>query len=199
MRRALPNLVTAGRLVLVAPLAVALWAGRTSDPWRWATVGLFVCIALSDWLDGFLARRLSAHSDLGRVLDPAADKALALVCFLVLVWAGVAEGSYYVLPLWLVAVVIVKDLWTVIGYGVIRMMGIDLAVRPSVLGKASTFFQLSLVGSILVGPELVRLHLAWSRPMLVWATGIMAVLAGANYTLVAIRRLINAQLVGPQD
>ncbi|MDD4891388.1 MAG: CDP-alcohol phosphatidyltransferase family protein [Phycisphaerae bacterium] len=194
MRRALPNLITASRLVLVVPLGSLLWVSRHSDRLRWMVIALFLWIAFSDWLDGFLARRFSAQSALGRVMDPAADKVLALVCFLVLVRAGMDGHSYFPLPLWLAAVVVGKDLWCVIGYLVIRMMGVEIAVRPAILGKASTFLQLALVGSIVIGPELVRMHLGWSREVLVWLTAIMTTLAGINYSVVAVRRLATAQL-----
>lgn len=198
IRRAIPNLITASRLLLVLPLMWALWNSRHSEPWRWATVGLFLVIASSDWLDGLLARRWSAETELGRVLDPTGDKLVALVCFVELTIVGRdPQAHFYALPIWLAALVVGKDLWMVVGYAVIRSWGFDIAVRPSRWGKASTALQLALAGSVLAGPELRWLHLPWLTGVLVWATAVLTVAAAAGYTATAVRRLATVQVVGP--
>jgi len=190
MRRAVPNLISAARLALVPPLAWMLWASRHGDRWRYGVIGLFFLIALTDWLDGYLARRWSAQSALGKLLDPAADKLLALVSFIVLIAAGRASETIFELPMWFVVVVVGKDAWTVLGYAVIRLMGVELVIRPSRWGKASTFFQLLLVGSILIEPELDRLHLAFVLPAVLWLAACATVAAGVDYSRVAINRLM---------
>jgi cardiolipin synthase len=199
MRRALPNLISTARLALVPPLAWMLWASRHSDRWRYGVIGLFFLIALTDWLDGYLARRWSAQSTLGKLLDPAADKMLALVSFVILIVAGRTGGQLFALPIWFVVVVVAKDAWTVLGYAVIRMMGIELVIRPSQWGKASTFFQLLLVGAILVEPELEKLHLAFALPVLLWLAAAATIAAGIDYSRVAINRLTTVQLALPPE
>ena len=198
MRRAIPNLISASRLLLAIPLGLMLWASASNHAWRWGVVALFLWNSFSDWLDGYLARRFNAQSALGRLLDPAADKLLALVCFVVLVAMGWNEG-YFSLPVWLVVLVVAKDLWTVIGYAVIRMMGVSMAIRPSIWGRASTFFQLVLIGSIVLGQELEKLMLGWSRDLLLWAAAVTTCLAAVNYSWTAISRLMTVQLVNGDE
>ncbi len=193
MRRILPNLVSALRLVLAGPLAYGLWQGQHDAAWRWAVAALFLLIAGSDWADGLLARRLNARTALGRALDPAADKLVALAAFVLLAVPG-SDGAYVRVPMWLAAIVVGKDLWTVAGYAVIRMMGIQITVRPSRWGKASTFLQLCLVGVVLAGPLLSGTGLVRLAGPLVWATGVMTAIAWGHYTWVAVRRLASVRL-----
>ncbi len=84
MRWTLPNILTVGRLV-AAP-AIPLVFLYFARPWAdWFAIVLFVLAALTDWLDGWLARRWRQESNFGRMLDPIADKAMVLMAMMVLV------------------------------------------------------------------------------------------------------------------
>jgi cardiolipin synthase len=192
----IPNLVTATRLVLVIPLAAALWHSGRGGQDRWLVFALFLWIAVSDGLDGWLARRLHAVTPLGRLLDPAADKLIALVSFLTLAWVG-RWGYYDPLPLWLVVVVIAKDAWVVLGYLVVLLMGIRLAIRPTAWGKAATALQLLLVLATLAGGggETGRLGLTGVRVGLCWLVAATTVAAAVSYTWDALWKLSSMQIV----
>jgi len=70
-----PNRITIGRIVLVAPMVICMLNLNATWPgWRYLALGLFSLMAISDALDGFLARRLKEETQLGRFLDPVADK-----------------------------------------------------------------------------------------------------------------------------
>ena len=85
---ALPNALTILRIVLVPVFAVAfVMEGEAA---RLVAFGVFVIAGVSDWLDGFAARKLKAGSDFGRMLDPSADKVLVAVALMMLV----AEGTF---------------------------------------------------------------------------------------------------------
>ena len=86
---ALPNALTVLRIVLV-PLFVIAFA-IPGDAARLMAFGIFVIAGVSDWLDGFAARKLKAGSDFGRMLDPIADKVLVAVALMMLV----AEGTFF--------------------------------------------------------------------------------------------------------
>jgi CDP-diacylglycerol--glycerol-3-phosphate 3-phosphatidyltransferase len=103
LRWTISNALSALRIVLVVPAALALDAGM-----RELTIGLFLLAALTDVLDGYLARRLHEISDLGKILDPLADKVFVgvIVVQLLLMRA---------LPLWFVAVVLARDLLILLG------------------------------------------------------------------------------------
>ncbi|MFW6076324.1 MAG: CDP-alcohol phosphatidyltransferase family protein, partial [Hyphomicrobiales bacterium] len=78
----LPNLLTYARIAAVPLVVACLLAG--GHQWRWTALGLFVAAALTDFLDGYLARLWSQQSSLGRMLDPIADKLLVAAILLML-------------------------------------------------------------------------------------------------------------------
>ncbi len=121
-----PNLISVLRLVLVP--AFALLALAEQDAWA---LGVLVVAGASDWLDGRLARALNQQSRLGELLDPAADRLFILITLLVL-------ASRDVVPWWLVAVLVGRDvlLTAVLGVLMARRIG-PLPVH--FVGKAGTF------------------------------------------------------------
>lgn len=121
-----PNLISVARLVLVP--VFALLALAEQDAWA---LGVLVVAGGSDWLDGRLARALDQQSRLGELLDPAADRLFILVTLLVL-------ASRDVVPWWLVAVIVGRDLLltAVLGVLMARRVG-PLPVH--FVGKAGTF------------------------------------------------------------
>ena len=84
----LPNALTILRIVLVPVFAIAFVMPGTAA--RLVAFGIFVIAGVSDWLDGFAARKLKAGSDFGRMLDPIADKVLVAVALMMLV----AQGNF---------------------------------------------------------------------------------------------------------
>src|SRR4051812_31641455 len=83
----LPNILTYGRLAAVPLVAgLVLWDG---DAARWTALGLFIAAAISDFFDGYLARKWQLQSSLGRMLDPIADKVLVAIVLLVLTTDGI--------------------------------------------------------------------------------------------------------------
>jgi cardiolipin synthase len=142
---AVPNLVTAIRLVLVAPIvALVLWEAQP-----FAAAALAAVFAASDWVDGFLARRLGQVSCVGAFLDPLADRA-GIACI------AMALGIVGAAPWWVLGVFPVVDL-VIGGVYVIRAPGRQLGVVR--IGKART--AVAMVGVFIVmvglGPELEAL------------------------------------------
>src|SRR6266853_438080 len=114
--RHIPNIISAFRILLVAPIAVAL-----ADRQLVTTIILFGVAALSDAADGFLAKRYGWQSDLGAVLDPAADKLLLVTVFITLAYLKLV-------PLWLMAAAVTRDLMIVLGalvFVTVAVSGID--------------------------------------------------------------------------
>ncbi len=77
----LPNWITLSRLLGLPLIVYCLYSERTSD--RWIGFGIFIVAAATDWLDGYLARKLNQVTDLGKFLDPLVDKLLVLIPLLV--------------------------------------------------------------------------------------------------------------------
>ncbi|HWL68057.1 MAG TPA: CDP-alcohol phosphatidyltransferase family protein [Geminicoccus sp.] len=173
----LANLLSALRIVLVVPILLLL-LGRA---YGWAAA-LFALAALTDALDGLLARRLGLATRLGAVLDPLADKLLMTGALLTLTWQELV-------PVWLVALVLARDVLVAVGALALQMGVSGFAVMPSLLGKAATAVQLSYVGAVLVDAAeflpIMNLLAAWLLPLLV----LLTLVSAAAYLAMALRRL----------
>jgi len=133
-------------------------AGEVSEgnSHRWWAVGIFAVMALTDKLDGYLARRLNQTSKIGTILDPLADK-LLIASSVVLLSFDWAAGAEYRIPMWVVASVYGKDVVVALGTVALLASVGKVSVAPRMLGKVGTFFQLLLVMLTLVAPDLDRL------------------------------------------
>lgn len=149
-----PNLITLARLCCV-PVFVWLLFGVQN---RWAAVGVLGATAATDWLDGWFARRYGQVSNLGKVLDPVADRVLVVVAVVSILVAGAA-------PVWLGVLVLVREAVVSLATMVLAAMG---AARIDVVwaGKAGTFalmfaFPLFLAGHSGVSWQEVPEVAAW--------------------------------------
>jgi len=136
--RHIPNLICLLRIALILPLVLAMREGQQER-----IIVLFSIAAVSDGLDGYLAKRFGWTSDLGRVLDPVADKLLLVTVFITASWLDIA-------PWWLTAVAVTRDL--VIGFGAIiyRLWLGPLNGRPTVISKVNTTLQLGYLLAVVV-------------------------------------------------
>ncbi len=133
LARDIPNIITAGRFLLVPPTLLLLLDER----YLWA-LALFAVAGLSDALDGFLAKHYGWSSRLGAIMDPLADKLLLDSVFITLAWLGD-------LPVWLVAAIIVRDLIIVGGAVAYHFLIGSYEMAPSIISKLTTFSQIVLV------------------------------------------------------
>ncbi len=134
----IPNLLTILRL-LGAPLCIWLIAQNQLDFAFWT----FFAVSITDWLDGYLARRWQATSKLGQILDPIADKSLIMSVYLAL-------GLLAFIPIWLTALVLLRDLLILLSSSSILLMRrVKMNLAPTLIGKISTTAQMLFVGLIL--------------------------------------------------
>jgi len=137
--RHLPNLICLLRIALVWPVATALRDGNNA-----LALGLFTIAAISDGLDGYLAKRFGWTSQLGKVIDPLADKLLLVTVFITASWIGLV-------PWWVAAAAIARDILIALGALVFRLWFGPLKGRPTVISKINTLFQLGyLVGVMFI-------------------------------------------------
>jgi len=135
--RHLPNLICLARIVLIWPIAVALIGGNYD-----LALFLLSAAAVSDGLDGYLAKRFGWTSELGKILDPLADKLLLVTLFLVDAWIGLV-------PWWLTLTAVTRDVAIVVGALVWRFWIGPFTGGPSVISKINTGLQLAyLLGVI---------------------------------------------------
>jgi len=129
----IPNLITLGRILLVP---IVVWA-ITLGEMRIAFL-LFLAAGISDAVDGFLAKRFHMKSELGAYLDPLADKALIVSIYVSLGIAGV-------LPIFLVILVVSRDIMIIGAFLLAWLVGRPMPVRPLLVSKANTVAQIVLV------------------------------------------------------
>jgi cardiolipin synthase len=172
----LPNVVTLARLLSV-PIVVWLMIDGEMTYAFW----IFIAAGVSDGIDGYLAKRFNARTELGAYLDPLADKALLVATFLTLGWLGH-------LPSWLVILVVFRDLTIIGGAIVVHVLTQAFKSRPMMISKVNTALQIGLVTFVLA-----RLGLGFDdhgiSRALIAAVAATTVLSGAAYLVHWARRL----------
>ena len=161
----LANWFTVLRILLI-PVFVSLLVYRKAGP----ALVVFAIAALTDLLDGWVARRRGA-SRLGAFLDPMADKLLLTSSFVTLTYLKA-------LPFWIAAVVISRDVILVVGALLIYMLGGRIHPRPTPAGKAATFFQVLTVLAGLLGRFF---HLPFGLRLVLWLAAAFTVISGLQY------------------
>ena len=144
---------------------------------------LFAIAGFTDALDGFLAKQFHWESRLGSILDPLADKLLLVSSFLALAWIGL-------IPLWLVVVVIVRDLLIIIGGVVFHYMFVQFDMAPSRISKANTFFQIIFVLAVVFYHGDFALT-PWAIEALGYIVLVTTEMSGMDYVWVWGRRAIH--------
>ena len=180
MVRHLPNLLSTLRL-LAAPFAA--WLIITDHDT--AALLVFAAAGLSDGLDGFIARRWGFTSDFGAWLDPVADKLLMLMSLMALFIVGMT-------PLWLVALIVARDLAIIIGWLLVKFFALPMATSPLFIGKLSTAIQVLYVLSALLvlafDLQAPRLELAAA-----WICGLVTILSAGAYGGIFLRGLFRGR------
>ena len=176
MVRYLPNLLSLARLV-VAPITIWLILDGRLVTAFW----MFSAAALTDAIDGILARWLQARTALGSYLDPIADKSLLVGTYLALTWT--AE-----LPIWLVVLVVARDIGLVLGVVVLHFAGRGTrALTPSMISKLNTVMQIALVVLVMAAPGL-HVDASGVIAVLVWVVAGTTTLSAVGYLRETIRR-----------
>jgi cardiolipin synthase len=173
--RHLPNIICILRIALVWPIAAAL-----ADREYLIALALFIVAGLSDGVDGYLAKRFNWTSDLGKFLDPLADKSLLVTVFVEAAWLGLA-------PWWLTSAVVARDVLIGLGAMVFRLWFGPLRGRPTLSSKINTAMQLLYLVALLVNAALnfPPHEVLDALAILVFIT---TVFSGLNYMAIFTRR-----------
>jgi cardiolipin synthase (CMP-forming) len=173
--RRLPTLITLVRLLASPVLACLLFQSRFRE-----ALLLVLIAGVTDWLDGFAARKLKASGGVGVVLDPLADKVLLVTLFTVLT-------IVHLIPLWMLALVLGRDLVIVTGALLLRVFRGYQRFLPSVLGKVSTFFQIVLAFLVLAHAAFPLSFIADLEWLAIALTALFTAVSGADYVRLGIR------------
>ncbi len=133
----LPNFLTLTRILLVPFFVIAVVYRHFTY-----AIGIFFVAGVTDGLDGLLARSLKQKTRLGAILDPLADKLLLMSGYITL-------GTLHLVPFWLPVVVVSRDVIIALGMLVIVIFGYNYEIRPRLISKATTVFQIVTVLAVL--------------------------------------------------
>lgn len=166
----IPNILTVGRILAILPLGLCLaYGGQTG---AWIAVALFCAMSISDFLDGWIARRYNMTSTFGRVMDPIADKVVIGVMLPVLIGLGLISGWHAI------AVYLILTREFVIS-GLRECLAGDLVIHVTQLAKWKTTMQLVATGAVLLTAALpIVTPFALG---LLWLAALLTVLSGIDY------------------
>src|SRR5438105_7167953 len=186
------NKITLVRILMIpAFVTMAIYYGQSIQrgvPLEWqrfSAICIFLVAAVSDGLDGYVARRYNQRSRLGVILDPIADKGLLLSGVITLSisnWSEI-DPHYGRFPIWFPVLVITRDIVIVVGSVVLHLLNGTVRVRPSWTGKVATVLQMAAIAWVMLQLRLLPL------PYVVAAAGLFTLISGMIYVRDGVRQL----------
>ena len=163
------NTITIIRILIVPGFIISLVNYISgNDTYRIVAIVLFSIASISDFLDGFIAKVFDQETELGRFLDPVADKLLIISAFVMLVIVKM-------IPVWVVIVVITRDIIILFGCIIIYLILDDIEIKPRILSKITTFIQMTTIFFILIGNPFSR--------YLWFTTALITTISGLDYII----------------
>jgi cardiolipin synthase len=186
----IPNMLTYAR-ILAVPLVVLCFflEGRlqSSDPARWAAVTIFVIASLTDFLDGYLARIWKQTSNIGKMLDPIADKLLVSSVLLLMA----ADGTIAGWTLWAAIIILCRE---ILVSGLREYLAaLKVSVPVTQLAKWKTTIQLVAIGFLLAGPagDKILPYTTEIGITLLWISAIVTLYTGYDYFRAGLKHIID--------
>ena len=180
----LPNLLTLSRIVAI-PLIIGM-VSLHSPAWDLLATLMFAAAGLTDWLDGHLARTRRQHSELGRMLDPIADKLLVGATLILLAGQGrFPDGALYPAIVILLREILVSGLRE-------YLAGLRIGLPVTRLAKWKTGFQMGALGTLLAGDDVAALlHVALPVALIgegmLWVAALLTLVTGWDYLRASLR------------
>ena len=187
------NKITIARILMIpAFVTMAIYYGESiqrHEPAEWmrfTAIIIFLVAAVSDGLDGYVARRYKQRSSLGVILDPIADKGLLLSGIITLSISNWSESDpdYGKFPIWFPVVVITRDAVILVGAAILHyFIGNKMKVRPSWTGKVATVSQMCAIAWVMLQLRFLPLT------FVVIVAGFFTVVSGIIYMVQGVRQL----------
>lgn len=171
----LPNLLTYFRIALVPAVVVCFYI--PGDASHWVALALFIVAGITDFFDGYLARAWEQQSNLGRMLDPIADKLLVAVVLIALTWQDIIAGF----SLWAAIIILCRE---ILVSGLREFLAeLRVSVPVTQLAKWKTAIQMVALGFLLAGPagDKIVPGITEMGITLLWAAAILTLYTGIDY------------------
>jgi cardiolipin synthase (CMP-forming) len=185
----LPNLLTYGRILAVPLIMLCFYLEfrqRPSDFWRWTALGLFVVASLTDYLDGYLARIWQQTSNIGRMLDPIADKLLVAAILILLAHDRTIDKW----SLWAAVIILCRE---VLVSGLREYLAaLKVSVPVTRLAKWKTALQMVAIGFLLAGPagDKVLPYTTQIGLTMLWISAIVTLYTGWDYFRAGLKHVM---------
>lgn len=186
----IPNLLTYGR-ILAVPLIVFCFflegSLQSTDFARWAALAIFAIASITDFLDGYLARIWNQTSNIGRMLDPIADKLLVSTCLLLL--AADTERTIAGWSLWAAIIILCRE---ILVSGLREYLaGLKVSVPVTRIAKWKTTVQMVALGFLLAGPagDKILPHTTQIGISLLWVAAILTMYTGYDYFKAGLKHI----------
>jgi len=176
-----PNKITYTRILFIPVFAIAAFQVGRHPAFRYVALGLFAVIALTDLLDGYIARRFHLTSLEGKFIDPLADKLLMVTACVLLalpLW-GMPEGRAP-LAVEVATVIVARDVLICVWVTATFLAGAKRVYEASRLGRATTFVQMLMIGAMLLGAIVLWVHTYVAVP-LSYAAVAFTIASGLQY------------------
>lgn len=182
----LPNVLTGARIVAVPALVACLFF-LEGDAARWWAFVLFVAAAITDWLDGYLARAWAQQSTLGRMLDPIADKLIVGTALLMLV----ADHTIRGFNIWAAVIILCRE---ILVSGLREFLAeLNVKVHVSQLAKWKTTVQMIALAILLACPAADKIFpgITETGLMFLWLAALLTLWTGFDYLKAGVRHAID--------
>jgi len=183
----LPNVLTYGRIAAVPLVGGLLMYGGNSA--RWLALAIFVVAAVTDFFDGYLARKWQQQSSLGIMLDPIADKVLVAVVLLVLAASPILYGGH----LWAAIIILSRE---VLVSGLREYLGeLQVSVPVTQIAKWKTTVQLVAIGFLIAGPagDTIIPYVTETGLALLWVAAGLTLYTGYDYFRAGMRHVVDEE------
>jgi len=172
----LANRITIGRILLIPFFIASIFYYRPGAGFlSFMPVAIFGFAVITDAIDGFIARLFKQKTPLGTILDPLADKLLLMSAFICLSMVESLPPSFRIPP-WVTIIVISRDIIIVLGSMIIHHIKGSINVRPILLGKLTTFFQMMTIVCVLL--QISYASAIWS------IAAAFTIISGMNYVVI---------------
>jgi cardiolipin synthase (CMP-forming) len=193
----LPNILTYGRILAVPLVAgLLLWTDKAHamtglgvEAARWVALGIYVVAAITDFFDGYLARKWQQQSALGKMLDPIADKVLVAVILLVLCGDQILRGGH----VWAAIIILARE---VLVSGLREFLGqLRVSVPVTQIAKWKTTVQLVAIGFLIAGPagDTVIPGVTWVGVIGLWVAAGLTLYTGYDYFRAGLRHVVDEE------
>lgn len=188
----IPNMLTYGRILAVPLIVLCFFVEDwlpSLDFARWTAFALFAVASITDYLDGYLARIWNQTSNIGRMLDPIADKLLISVCLLLLAEDGTIAGW----PLWAAIIILSREILVA---GLREYLAeLKVSVPVTRIAKWKTTAQMLAIGFLLAGPagEKVLPYTIHIGITLLWVAAILTIYTGYDYFRAGLKHVVDEE------